>query len=332
MVGAVVVQNDEIVGEGWHAFYGGPHAEVVALDRAGDRARGSTVYVTLEPCAHTGKTPPCTEALIRAGVARVVCAVSDPHPAAAGGAERLRAAGIDVSLGEQEDDARELNAPFFHVIASDRPFVTLKLAVSIDGAIADAAGRSQWLTGDVARRFVHTLRAGHDAIGVGAGTALADDPMLTVRSRRGSRVPPARIVFDRRLRLPLESRLVRTAHESRTIVVSPNIDAPEAQRLRDAGVELMHASDLAHALQSLRALDIRSILVEGGAEVAGALLGAGCVDRMVIFQAPVVLGAGARNAFAFAPAYALPDAPRWRVIDRRTMGPDVMTVYAPRGE
>lgn len=332
MVGAVVVQNDAIVGEGWHAFYGGPHAEVVALDRAGDRARGSTVYVTLEPCAHTGKTPPCTDALIRAQVARVVCAVSDPHPAAAGGAERLRAAGIDVSLGEQAEDARELNAPFFHGFGSVRPFVTLKLAVSIDGAIADAAGQSQWLTGDTARRFVHTLRAGHDAIAVGAGTALADDPMLTVRSRRGSRVPPTRIVFDRRLRLPLDSRLVRTAHESRTIVVSATLDTPEAHRLREAGVQLMRASSLSDALQSLRALDIRSILVEGGAEVGGALLGAGCVDRMVIFQAPVVLGAGARNAFAFTPAHALPDAPRWRVIDRRTLGPDVMTVYAPRGE
>jgi diaminohydroxyphosphoribosylaminopyrimidine deaminase/5-amino-6-(5-phosphoribosylamino)uracil reductase len=330
MVGAVVVRDDKIIGEGWHAEYGGPHAEVMALDGAKERARGSTLYVTLEPCAHTGKTPPCADAIVRAGVSRVVCAVPDPSPAAAGGADRLEAAGIDVAFGLEETDALELNAAFFHAVSSTRrPFVTLKLAVSIDGAIADAAGRSRWLTGSAARRYVHHLRAGHDAVAVGAGTAIADDPSLTVRSARRPRVPPARIVFDRRARLPLDSALVRGARDLPTVVVVADASSDRARSLASAGVRLVEATRLEDALGDLRSLEIRSLLVEGGAELAGALMAHALVDRMIIFQAPVVLGAGARSAFAHVPAHALPDAPRWRVIGRRTLGQDLMTVYAP---
>jgi diaminohydroxyphosphoribosylaminopyrimidine deaminase/5-amino-6-(5-phosphoribosylamino)uracil reductase len=329
MVGAVVVRDEEIVGEGWHAEYGGPHAEVIALDAAGGRARGSTMYVTLEPCAHAGKTPPCADALVRAGVARVVCAVRDPNPVAAGGAQRLESAGIEVGFGIEEAEARELNAPFFHALISPRPFVTLKLATSIDGALADASGKSRWLTGASARRYVHRLRAGHDAIAVGVGTAIADDPSLTVRTGRPPRVPPARIVFDRRARLPLGSALVRTSRDVRTIVVVADPSSREARTLADAGVHLIASSTLADALPALRSLELRSLLVEGGAELAGALLAEALVDRMIIFQAPVVLGAGARSAFADAPPHALPDAPRWRVIERRAIGQDLMTAYAP---
>lgn len=329
MVGAVVVRGDEIVGEGWHAEYGGPHAEAVALDAAGPRARGSTVYVTLEPCAHSGKTPPCTDALARAGVSRVVCAVRDPNPVAAGGAARLEAAGIDVAFGVEEGEALELNAPFFHALTSTRPFITLKLAMSIDGAIADASGRSRWLTGNSARRSVHRLRAGHDAIAVGAGTAVADDPSLTVRGGVRPRLAPARIVFDRRARLPITSALVRTARELRTIAVVADASSGQARALGEAGVQLVEAATLDVALRELRALEVRSILVEGGAELAGALLADALVDRLIIFQAPVVLGPGARSAFAHVPAYALPEAPRWRVVGRRTIGQDLMTVYAP---
>ncbi len=231
MVGAVVVRDDEVVGEGWHAEYGGPHAEVMALNAAGVRARGSTVYVTLEPCAHTGNTPPCTDALVRAGVSRVVCAVRDPNPVAAGGTRRLEEAGVEVAVGLEESEALELNAPFFHALTSTRPFITLKLATSIDGAIADASGRSQWLTGAAARRYVHRLRAGHDAIAVGAGTAIADDPSLTVRTGRRPRVAPTRIVFDRRARLPLTSALVRTAGGLRTIVVVADASSGQARSL-----------------------------------------------------------------------------------------------------
>jgi diaminohydroxyphosphoribosylaminopyrimidine deaminase / 5-amino-6-(5-phosphoribosylamino)uracil reductase len=329
MVGAVVVRDGETLGEGWHAEYGGPHAEVVALERAGERARGGTVYVTLEPCAHAGKTPPCTDALIRAGVARVVCAVRDPNPVAAGGAQRLEAAGVEVEFGVEEADAIELNAPFFHALVSPRPFVTLKLATSIDGAIADASGTSRWLTGEKARRYVHRLRAGHDAVAVGVGTAIADNPSLTVRSGRRPRVPPARIVFDRRARLPVDSSLVRSAHETPTLALVTDQSSREATALADAGVRIIEGDTIAASLTALRSSGIRSILVEGGAELAGSLLAAAVVDRMIIFQAPVVLGPGARSAFAHVPAHALPDAPRWRIVARRMIGPDLMTVYAP---
>jgi diaminohydroxyphosphoribosylaminopyrimidine deaminase/5-amino-6-(5-phosphoribosylamino)uracil reductase len=329
MVGAVVVRDGEIVGEGWHAEYGHPHAEVAALDAAGERARGSTMYVTLEPCAHAGKTPPCTDAIARAGIARVVCAVRDPNPVAAGGAQRLVTKGVEVVLGLEEAEARELNAAFFHALTSTRPFITLKLATSIDGAIADASGTSRWLTGEKARRYVHRLRANHDAIAVGAGTAIVDDPSLTVRSGRRPRIAPARVIFDRRARLPLGSSLVRTARDVRTIVVVADASSQEARALADAGVHVLAANSLESSLRELRALELRSMLVEGGAELAGALLAEAVVDRMVIFQAPVVLGAGGRSAFACAPAHALPDARRWRVVDRRTIGTDLMTVYAP---
>src|ERR671925_2138657 len=286
MVGAVVVRDDEIVGEGWHALYGGPHAEVVALNAAGERARGSTLYVTLEPCAHTGKTPPCTDAIIRAAVARVVCAARDPHPIAAGGARQLEAAGIEVSVGIEESEACELNAHFFHALTSPRPFIMLKLAISIDGAIADASGKSQWFTGEDARRYVHRLRAAHDAVAVGAGTALADDPSLTVRSGRPPRLPPTRIVFDRRVRLPLDSKLVRTAGEVPTIVVAADASSPEARALADARVRVIEETNLDDALRTLRALEVRSILVEGGAVLAGALLAAGGVEPLAFFSVP----------------------------------------------
>ena len=328
MVGAVVVRGDAIVGEGWHARFGGPHAEVAALEAAGDRARGATVYVTLEPCAHTGKTPPCTDALIRAGVKRVICALHDPNPIARGGAELLERAGIEIAFGLEERDAFELNAPVFHALTSTRPWITLKLATSVDGAIADASGRSRWLTGNRARRYVHRLRAGHDAVAVGVGTALADDPELTVRTGRRPRVMPARVVFDRRARLPLDSKLARTARDVRTIVVSADASSAPARNLAAAGVQIVRGT-LPDALMALREIDIRSILVEGGAELAGALLNAGVVDRMIIFQAPVVLGKGARSAFAHVLPHALPDAPRWRVVERRALGPDLVTVYAP---
>ncbi|MDQ2768780.1 MAG: bifunctional diaminohydroxyphosphoribosylaminopyrimidine deaminase/5-amino-6-(5-phosphoribosylamino)uracil reductase RibD, partial [Gemmatimonadota bacterium] len=220
MVGAVVVRNGEIVGEGHHTRFGAAHAEIEALRVAGARAESATVYVTLEPCAHEGKTPPCANALVAARVARVVIAVCDPNPAAAGGAEVLRAAGIAVTTGVVESEARELNAPFFHSFTETRPWITLKLAVSLDGALADATGRSRWITGDESRRTVHEMRAGSDAIGVGIGTVLADDPSLTVRDAPAPRVPPSRVVFDRAARLPATSTLAKTARDVPTIVVA----------------------------------------------------------------------------------------------------------------
>ena len=328
MVGAVVVRDGMIVGEGWHARYGGPHAEVGALEAAGDRARGATVYVTLEPCAHHGKTPPCTDALVRAGVARVVAATRDPGPESGGGGERLVQAGIHFESGLEERTARELNASFFHAFRSDRPWVTLKLAVSIDGALADAQRSPGWITGDAARREVHRQRAGADAIAVGIGTVLADDPRLTVRDAKPPRVPARRVVFDRHARLPLESELARTAEVAPITVVASEPEPDDVQRLEAAGIEVLDAPTLPDALRTLARVGVRSMFIEGGAELAGALLTEGLVDRLVIFQAPIVLGAGALNAFATAPPALVSDAPRLDVLERRAFGTDLMTVYA----
>jgi diaminohydroxyphosphoribosylaminopyrimidine deaminase/5-amino-6-(5-phosphoribosylamino)uracil reductase len=331
MVGAVVVRGGVVVGEGHHSRYGGEHAEVTALRAAGPLARGATVYVSLEPCSHFGKTPPCAEALIAAGVSRVVAATRDPTPVARGGADRLRDAGIDVLIGVEERAARELNAPFLHAFGSDRPWITLKLAVSIDGAIADATRTAGWLTGPQSRREVHRLRAGADAVAVGSGTVLADDPELTVRDVPPPRIAPRRVVFDSELRLPLASRLVRTAHEVPTTVVTTRhmpAAADRAAALEAAGVQVMNAASLGAALRALRTHGVRSMLVEGGARLAGSLLTDGAVDRLIIFQAPVVLGPGSLSAFAGGAGTAPPSAARLEVVSRATLGDDLMTVYA----
>ena len=329
MVGAVLVRGGEKVGEGWHAEYGAAHAETVALAAAGAAARGATLYVTLEPCNHTDKTPPCAPAIVAAGVSRVVYCADDPNPKAGGGGAALRAAGIAVDAGLDIDDERELNAPFYHRFVSERPFVTLKLAVSLDGAITDALRTSGWMTGERARREVHRMRAAHDAIAIGSGTAVADNPSLTVRGVRAPRVPPLRVVFDRRVRLPVSSKLVRTARRRPTLIVTDSAPPAHAGDLASRGVELLPSTSLREALIALRQRGVNSVLCEGGASLAGALLAAGAVDRLVIFRAPVVLGAGALNAFAFAPAQTLPSSPRWRVVARSEFDDDTMTVYAP---
>lgn len=332
-VGAVIVRGGEVVGEGWHQQYGGPHAEVHALAAAGAAAQGATAYVSLEPCNHHGKTPPCTDALVAAGVVRVVCATRDPNPKAAGGIERLEAAGIAVTVGVCEHEALVQNAPFFHAArGADRPFVTLKLAVSIDGAIVDASRQRGWLTGPEAHAAVHALRADADAVAVGIGTALADDPALTVRLVDAPRVPPRRVVFDRQARLPLESALVRTAEEIPVSIVTQPPRPAGADALADAGVQVLEAAGPADALRTLWAEGVRHLLVEGGAELGSALLNAGLVHHLIIFQAPVILGAGAVSAFATYPASGADTAPRLRVLERRVFGADLMTRYAVFGD
>ena len=328
MVGAVVVRDGEIVGEGWHRRWGGDHAEIEAMRAAGERARGATLYVTLEPCAHTGKTPPCTDAVIAAGIARVVAATEDPTAEAQGGFAKLAAAGITVEHGPERDAARELNAPFFHATRSDRPWITLKLALSIDGAIADAGRGGGWLTGPRSLREVHRLRAGADAIAVGVGTAVADDARLTVRGVTPPRVAPLRVVFDRTTRLPLDSALLRTARETPVLVVAERAQPVQQAALEAAGAELLIAPTLEDALVRLRSRGVRSLLVEGGARLAGALLERTLVDRLIIFRAPIVLGAGALGGFAHAPPIAVRGAPRLREIARRALGDDLMSVYA----
>ena len=328
MVGAVVVKDGVVVGEGYHARFGEAHAEVEALRAAGERARGATVFVSLEPCNHYGKTPPCVDALIAAGVRRVVAATRDPSPVASGGAERLRAAGIDVTFDVEAEAARELNAPFFHAIVSDRPWVSVKLALSIDGAIADASRGPAWLTGKKARREVHRLRAGSDAIAVGLGTVRADNPELTVRDAPPPRVSPARVVFTRRGQLPLTSALARTATEVPTIVVAESVDLAYARRLMGLGVEVMAGTSIDEGMRALRTRGIRSILIEGGATITGALLAANVVDRLIIFQAPVLLGAGALPGFESAPTMAAAGARRLPIVRRSELDDDLMTVYA----
>jgi diaminohydroxyphosphoribosylaminopyrimidine deaminase/5-amino-6-(5-phosphoribosylamino)uracil reductase len=335
MVGAVVVQNGEIIGEGYHARYGEAHAEVNALDAARGRTRGATIYVTLEPCNHHGKTPPCTNAIIDAGVARVVAAVRDPSIVAAGGAERLRNAGIQVDIGVQRDAACELNAPFFAAHKYHRPWVTLKLAVSADGAVADPTGMNRWITGPEARREVHRLRANSDAILVGIGTVLADDPELTVRDVPAPRVTPLRVVLDSSLRIPLTSKLVQTAREIPTRVVPANVGlwTETLAALSAAGVRLAIPQDasLESALEGLYWIDnVRSVLVEAGPRLAGSFLSRFLVDRLVIFQSPLVLGDRAPKAFAFAPQGFDASLSRLPVVEQRKFGDDVMTTYALR--
>lgn len=332
LVGAVLVKDGHVVGAGWHAEYGGPHAEAMALAAAGDKARGATCYVTLEPCAHTGKTPPCASALIRAGVSRVVFAVADPNPVAAGGATVLAAAGIATTHGVEAGPARELNAAFLHQAGgASRPFVTLKLAVALDGAIADAARSPRWLTGTRARWWVHHARAQCDAIAVGIGTVLADDPQLTVRDEPTPRIPPLRVVFDRTLRLPLRSQLVRTAAEVPVLAIAgAGADPDRRAALEAAGVRIADGDTMPAALAALRAAGVHHVFCEGGAGIAQALLAAAAVDRLAIFQAPVALGTGALAAFRHE---ALPHAGadvRWRLVQHRRLGDDRLTVYAPR--
>ncbi|MCC7004183.1 MAG: bifunctional diaminohydroxyphosphoribosylaminopyrimidine deaminase/5-amino-6-(5-phosphoribosylamino)uracil reductase RibD [Gemmatimonadaceae bacterium] len=330
LVGAVVGRDGVIVGEGYHVAYGGPHAEVMALAAAGDRARGADVYVTLEPCAHHGKTPPCSDALIAAGVRRVIYAVPDPNPVAGGGAARLRAAGIAVTGDVERAAAEELNAPFlFAHRGASRPWVTLKLAVSLEGALAPQDRSQRWLTGEPARKHVHLLRAGADAIAVGIGTVLADDPELTVRKGRRPRVKPARVVFDARARLPLTAKLVRTAKKVPTwLVVQPTADSNALATLEQKGVRVFRADALGDQLATLRGAGVQHLFVEGGAGLAGSLINAGFVDRLIIFQAPVLLGAGALSAFGEVSTGAA-FTERWRLMDHRAFADDVMSVYAP---
>ena len=328
LVGAVLVRDGRVVGEGFHAAFGREHAEVAALRRAGARARGSTAYVTLEPCAHHGKMPPCVDALIEAGVSRVVIAVRDPNPDAAGGIARLRAHGVEVEVGICEREGRDLNAVFLHTFRSDRPWVTLKLAVSIDAALADHTRKTGWLTGPESRAEVHRLRAQNDAVGVGMGTVLTDDPALTVREARAPRIAPRRVVFSRAGRLPATSVRAATARETTVLVMADQPDPAYEVTLNELGVDLVAATTLAEALRALRTRGIRSILVEGGANLAGALLRDGLVDRLVVFAAPIILGGGALPAFEGLPPRRSDEAPRLRVVARKNFGDDLMTTYA----
>ena len=329
MVGAVVVRDGRIVAEGFHARFGSDHAEAVALRRAGDLARGATLYVTLEPCRHYGKVPPCTEAIMEAGIAKVVYAASDPTPVAGGGSAILKASLLDVEAGLLEREARELNAPFYHAATSDLPWTTLKLAVSADFMIANTQGSATWLTSEESRAEVHRMRANCDAIAVGVGTVLADDPQLNVREAPKPRKPPARVVFDRTLRTPLKSKVVFTARDMPTIIIaSPGAESPKAEALRESGVHVLFAADMRDAFRRLRSAGVQALLVEGGATVASEVVKEGLVHRLAIFQAPMTLGPDALPAFGPSTQGFVERMDLMRVVERREIGPDVLTVYA----
>ena len=293
MVGAVVVSEGRIVGEGWHPRAGEPHAEVFALRHAAEAARGATLYVTLEPCCHYGRTPPCTEAVLAAGIRRVVVAMSDPFPKVAGGGlAQLRAAGLDVECGLLEAEARELNRAYLRAVQTGLPWVTLKMAVTLDGKIATRAGDSRWITGEKARAYVHRLRDWNDAVMVGIGTARADDPQLTARLR-GAR-NPLRVVVDPRGELRLESHLVQHAADIPTLVaVGEGIDGGPFVA-RGVSVESVPQRgrwlDLEVLLRRLVARGVHSVLCEGGAGLGASLLEAGLVDEVAWFIAPKLVG------------------------------------------
>jgi diaminohydroxyphosphoribosylaminopyrimidine deaminase/5-amino-6-(5-phosphoribosylamino)uracil reductase len=296
-VGAVVTKGGELLGAGHHERAGEEHAEAAALREAGDRTRGATLYVTLEPCNHDGRTPPCTDAITKAKVARVVVGCSDPNPhVVGGGIDAMRAAGLRVEVGCLEPDAQRLIAPWAKFVTTGVPYVVLKLALSLDGRIASRTGASKWVTGPEARARVHLLRAQHDAVMIGIGTALADDPRLTVRDAPGQ--SPLRVVLDTKLRLPVASRLVQTAREVPTWVMCTT-DAPSSSEaaLVERGVEVLRAPpsaegriDPVSALKLLASRGIVTVMIEGGAELAGSVLAGSAVDELHCFIAPILLG------------------------------------------
>jgi len=299
-VGCVIVDADgHVVGRGWTQAGGRPHAETEALGMAGARARGGTAYVTLEPCSHHGKTPPCADALVEAGIKRCVVALKDPYPEVNGrGIQRLQDAGIEVDVGLLGDEAEEVNLGFLTKVRDNRPMVTLKIASSLDGRIATKSGDSKWITGALARAHGHRLRATHDAILVGSGTVLADDPELTCRLPGLEDRSPVRVVIDGRLRTPLSSKLVATAGKTaRTVLITGRGRKEERQRYKDAGAEVLAVITDEHGhpnppyvMAALAELGLTRVLIEGGAAVAAAYMKTGLVDRIHWFRAPGLIG------------------------------------------
>lgn len=330
-VGCVVVREGRIVGRGVTAPGGRPHAEPQALAQAGAAARGATAYVTLEPCAHHGATPPCTEALIAAGVVRVVAPLKDTDPRVAGqGFALLRAAGIEVTTGVLASEAARDHAGFLLRNAEGRPRVTLKLAASFDGRIATASGHSQWITGPEARRVVHAMRARHDAVMVGAGTARADDPRLTVRGM-GARRQPVRVVVSRRLDLPLMSQLAQSAGEVPLWLCHGDaVDPARAAAWQRVGARLLPCAvvagqvDAGATVRALGAAGLTRVLCEGGGALAASLLGAGLVDELVGFTAGIAIGAEGLPGLGALGLARLDEAPRFDLVETRPVGGDVM--------
>jgi len=335
MVGCVIVREGQIVGEGFHQFEWRDHAEIVALKSAGEKTRGATLYVTLEPCNHTGRTGPCTEAIIAAGVQRVVAAMDDPNPVNSGrGFERLRAARIDIFTGACEEEARRLNEPFACWIRTKKPFVTLKSAMTLDGQLAmpqsgknkgkNSGKHRSWITSEESRAEVHRMRHASDALLTGIGTILADDPLLTDRSGLPRRKRLLRVVLDSKLRLSAKSRIVKTSDDDLVVFTTVPVNSARARKLQDAGVEVIRAKtrggriDLSSVLAELGRREILSILLEAGPVLNGAALAAGIVHKLFLFYAPKIAGQN-RVPFALAPKLNLSPL---SVVRTQQFGPD----------
>lgn len=337
-VGCIIVKNNYMISESYTASGGRPHAETQALAAAGEGAKGATAYVTLEPCAHQGETPPCADALISAGISTVVMAMDDSDPRVAGeGRARLQAAGITVKSGVLAEEARQLNAGFFKRIETGLPYVTLKLATTLDARIATASGESQWITGPMARLYAHHLRARHDAVLIGAGTARADNPRLTVRGLGPNPPRPIRIVADASLSLPLTSHLAETARSHPLwLLTGAGGHGPRMAAFEEIGAELIEAPthstgrlDLCKTLELLAKRGLTRILCEGGGQIAAALLGAGLVDELNLIQAGKVIGTDGLPAIGPLTLQNLADAPGFRHVETRTLGADVLSIWRP---
>ncbi len=332
-VGCVIVSDGVVVGEGWHLRAGEPHAEVHALRAAGEKARGATAYVTLEPCCHHGRTPPCSEALIRAGVARVVTAVEDPNPRVAGeGLNALRQAGIRTDVGLMTEPAEALNRGFLSRMRRGRPWVRVKLAMSLDGRTATAAGESRWITGEAAREDVHRLRAEAGAVLTGVGTVLADDPSLNVRLP-GDWDTPLRVILDSQLRTPPSSRMFTLP--GHTMILTCAEFGPAWQALESHGAEIVKLPaqdgrvDLAAALAHLGRHPVNELLVEAGATLAGSLLASGLADELVLYVAPSLLGDRGKGLVTLPGLETLDRQLRLQITDRRAIGPDWRIMARP---
>ena len=330
MVGAVLVKNGKLIAKGYHRYFGGPHAEVEAIQRAKDKARGCTLYVTLEPCSHYGKTPPCTQAIIRAGIRRVVIATLDPNPVNSGrGVQELKKAGIEIELGVCEEEATKVNEAFFKFMKKRIPFVVVKVASSLDGKIATSKGESKWITGQKAREFAHRLRDKMDAILVGINTVISDDPSLLAPSKDSL----ARVILDSKLRIPLNSKILKNQDKADTFIFTTSkADRQKLCELKSRGIKVAIVKedqdgrvDLEEVLKKLASLEIMILLVEGGGKVIGSFFDKGLVDKLFLFLAPRIIGG--RNSLTWVEGKGvdlLSQTPHIEVSSLRKIGQDLL--------
>jgi len=333
-VGCIIVKNGLIAGEGWHKKAGGPHAEVHALEMAGNAARDADVYVTLEPCCHTGKTPPCSEALINAGVRRVVAGMRDPNPDVnGGGLAALESAGIETFCGMLEEQCRDINLPFIKYVTTGIPFVTYKCAMTLDGNIATITGESRWISGEKSRKYVHLMRSHMDAVMVGVDTIIADNPQLTVRHVRGK--DPLRVIVDTRLRTPKSVTILNGELSDRTIIATTESDTEVHRPYLKQGVTIVVCEEydgrvsMKDLLQKLGMMGVQSVLLEGGSRLAGNMLQQGLIDELVFFVAPKIIGSNGFAPFNLQGITSMAHAIKLDFTDIRRIGQDIIVTARP---